>query len=65
MTDVPAQFTPSPLRLHSFSSRLAKLLYKHYDIYTPEMNAAPVLWKAVRCVEGSRKSLNQVWKTLV
>ncbi|KAI9001035.1 hypothetical protein BD414DRAFT_473429 [Trametes punicea] len=44
---------PSPLRLHRLASRMARLMYAEYDIYTPEMNAAPILWKAVRCLQGA------------
>ncbi|OJT03792.1 RNA polymerase I-specific transcription initiation factor rrn7 [Trametes pubescens] len=44
---------PSPLYLHQLASRLARLMYSTYDIYTPEMNAAPILWKSVRCLHGN------------
>ncbi|KAH9899892.1 hypothetical protein C8Q73DRAFT_638114 [Cubamyces lactineus] len=46
-------FPPSPLHLHRLASRLARLMYSKYDIFTPEMNAAPILWKAVRCLSGT------------
>ncbi|KAI0375615.1 hypothetical protein BV20DRAFT_933153 [Pilatotrama ljubarskyi] len=46
-------FPPTPLRLHRLSSRLARLMYSTYDIYTPEMNAAPILWKSVRALQGT------------
>ncbi|KAI0349413.1 hypothetical protein OH77DRAFT_1499561 [Trametes cingulata] len=46
-------FSPTPLHLHRLSSRLARLMYSTYDIYTPEMNAAPVLWKSVRALQGT------------
>ncbi|KAI0750704.1 hypothetical protein C8Q80DRAFT_1153541 [Daedaleopsis nitida] len=44
---------PTPVHLHELSSRLARLLYSTYDIYTPEMNAAPILWKAIGSLQGS------------
>ncbi|KAI0774250.1 hypothetical protein C8Q74DRAFT_820588 [Fomes fomentarius] len=44
---------PTPLRLHRLSSHFARLLYITYGIYIPEMNAAPVLWKAVQNLQGS------------
>ncbi|KAG8899808.1 hypothetical protein FRB99_006439 [Tulasnella sp. 403] len=34
-------------RLHHLVSRLTKLMYTRYNIVIPEMNAAPVLWRAV------------------
>ncbi|CDO75565.1 hypothetical protein BN946_scf184858.g5 [Trametes cinnabarina] len=46
-------YPPSPLHLHRLASRLARLMYAKYDIYTPEMNAAPILWKAVRNLQGT------------
>ncbi|OSD04228.1 hypothetical protein PYCCODRAFT_1387083 [Trametes coccinea BRFM310] len=46
-------FPPSPLHLHRLTSRLARLMHSKYDIYTPELNAAPVLWKAVRTLQGT------------
>ncbi|EJF61215.1 hypothetical protein DICSQDRAFT_61315 [Dichomitus squalens LYAD-421 SS1] len=46
-------YPPSTLYLHNLSSRLSKLMYSTYDVYTPEMNAAPILWKAVRSLQGT------------
>ncbi|KAJ8481779.1 hypothetical protein ONZ51_g5780 [Trametes cubensis] len=46
-------FPPSPLHLHRLASRLARLMYSKYDIFTPEMNAAPILWKSVHCLSGT------------
>lgn len=43
------------MHLHRLTSRLAKLVYHTYSVYTPECNAAPLLWRAVRSLEGSRK----------
>ncbi|RDX55592.1 hypothetical protein OH76DRAFT_1338779 [Lentinus brumalis] len=45
-------YPPTPLHLHTLTARLAKLLYSTHDIYTPEMNASPILWKAVRTLQG-------------
>jgi len=39
--------------IHVVTSRLAKLLYQNYGIFTPELNAAPILWRAVRGLGGS------------
>ncbi|KAI0939982.1 hypothetical protein AcV5_001212 [Taiwanofungus camphoratus] len=44
---------PTPLHLHRLASRLAKLMYASYAVYTPEMNAAPVLWRAVCGLYGT------------
>ncbi|KAH9853495.1 hypothetical protein C2E23DRAFT_107671 [Lenzites betulinus] len=44
---------PSSLHLHRLTSRLARLMYSTYDIYTPELNAAPILWKSVRALQGT------------
>ncbi|KAI0638164.1 hypothetical protein C8Q77DRAFT_1153833 [Trametes polyzona] len=46
-------YPPTPLHLHRLTSRLARLMYSTYDIYTPEMNAAPILWKAVQSLHGT------------
>ncbi|KAI0677598.1 hypothetical protein C8Q78DRAFT_960540 [Trametes maxima] len=46
-------YPPTPSNLHRLSSRLARLMYSKYDIYTPEMNAAPVLWRSVRALQGT------------
>ncbi|RPD67187.1 hypothetical protein L226DRAFT_453418 [Lentinus tigrinus ALCF2SS1-7] len=47
------QYPPTPLHLHSLTSRLAKLMYSKFDIYTPELNAPSILWRAVRVLQGS------------
>ncbi|KAF8351379.1 hypothetical protein F5887DRAFT_1069097 [Amanita rubescens] len=44
---------PKTLTLHAISSRLAKKLYSKYGIMTPEMNAAPLLWRAIRWYKGT------------
>ncbi|KAI0650789.1 hypothetical protein C8Q79DRAFT_1007021 [Trametes meyenii] len=46
-------YPPTPTNLHRLSSRLARLMYSKYDVYTPEMNAAPVLWRSVRALQGT------------
>ncbi|EMD40759.1 hypothetical protein CERSUDRAFT_130984 [Gelatoporia subvermispora B] len=46
-------YAPTPLQLHRLTSRLARLVYSQYGVFTPEMNAAPVLWRAVRSVCGT------------
>ena len=30
-------------------------MYRKYRVYTPDLNAAPVLWRAVRCLCGTRE----------
>lgn len=32
-------------------------MYKTYGIMTPEYNAAPLLWRATRALEGTRKTI--------
>jgi len=44
---------PHILSLHAHSSRLAKLMYSTYGIYTPEANAAPILWRSVKELGGT------------
>ncbi|KAF8621574.1 hypothetical protein AX15_007600 [Amanita polypyramis BW_CC] len=44
---------PNTLTLHTISSRLAKRLHSGYGITTPEMNAAPLLWRAVLYYQGT------------
>ncbi|OCH94136.1 hypothetical protein OBBRIDRAFT_817467 [Obba rivulosa] len=44
---------PMPLQLHRLTARLAKLMYSQYGVCTPEMNAAPILWRAVRALCGT------------
>jgi RNA polymerase I-specific transcription initiation factor RRN7 len=49
------QHAPSTLILHSLSARLARRLLGSYRIHTPELNAAPMLWRVVRALGGSRE----------
>lgn len=50
-----AQHAPSVLLLHSLTARLARRLLGTYKIHTPELNAAPMLWRVVRALGGSRE----------
>jgi RNA polymerase I-specific transcription initiation factor RRN7 len=50
------QHTPGTLFLHSLASRLTKVMYSSHGIITPELNAAPILWRTVRCLGGARMS---------
>ncbi|KAI9507923.1 hypothetical protein F5148DRAFT_1304849 [Russula earlei] len=43
---------PTTQVLHSISARLARKLLESYKIHTPEMNAAPMLWRVVRALGG-------------
>ena len=62
-----SEFNPAPTILHRLASRLAKRLYATYGIYTPEINAAPILWRAVRCLCGNGQSVvsNSVQSILI
>ncbi|KIJ56802.1 hypothetical protein M422DRAFT_149542 [Sphaerobolus stellatus SS14] len=46
-------FAPTVLGLHELTSRLARLCWTRYGIHTPEVNAAPVLWRTVRAFGGT------------
>ncbi|TFK55944.1 hypothetical protein OE88DRAFT_1621636 [Heliocybe sulcata] len=46
-------YAPDVLALHTLVSRLAKLMQTSYGIWTPELNAAPVLWRVVRDLGGT------------
>jgi RNA polymerase I-specific transcription initiation factor RRN7 len=37
------------------TSGLAKKLYREYGIFTPEMNAGPVLWRITKEMGGTRR----------
>ncbi|KDQ12748.1 hypothetical protein BOTBODRAFT_112506 [Botryobasidium botryosum FD-172 SS1] len=54
---------PTTAVLHTLSSRLAKLLMTKYNIRVPEINAAPILWRAVRALCGT-PALYALAKTL-
>ncbi|TFY55318.1 hypothetical protein EVJ58_g8323 [Rhodofomes roseus] len=47
------EHAPSVILLHGLASRLAKLMYSTHQVQTPEMNAAPTLWRAVRALCGT------------
>ncbi|KAF9519116.1 hypothetical protein BS47DRAFT_1370896 [Hydnum rufescens UP504] len=47
------RFAPSALALHRVTSRLAHLSHERYGAFFPELNAAPVLWRAVRSLLGT------------
>ncbi|KZT74365.1 hypothetical protein DAEQUDRAFT_660695 [Daedalea quercina L-15889] len=47
------EHAPAIISLHGLASRLAKLIYSTYQVQTPEMNAAPILWRAVRALCGT------------
>ncbi|EKM59233.1 uncharacterized protein PHACADRAFT_87096 [Phanerochaete carnosa HHB-10118-sp] len=47
------QFPPIPLHVHGLTSHLAKLMFSSYNILTPECNAAPLLWRATRALQGT------------
>jgi len=51
------QHSPGTRRVHSVTSRLAKKMYKKYGIFTPEMNAGPVLWRITKEMGGTRRLL--------
>ena len=46
---------PKTMVIHKIASRLAQKLYSVHGIRTPEINAAPVLWRVVRSLGGNRK----------
>ncbi|KAL5508308.1 hypothetical protein ACEPAH_5927 [Sanghuangporus vaninii] len=54
---------PTPILLHAITSRLARRCFGSFGIFSPELNAAPVLWRAVRHM-GGPPSLYAVSKAL-
>ncbi|KAH9965921.1 hypothetical protein BC827DRAFT_1181039 [Russula dissimulans] len=54
---------PTTLVLHGISARLARKLLGWYKIHTPEMNAAPLLWRVV-CALGGSPVLYSLSKTV-
>ncbi|KAG0692073.1 hypothetical protein DFH29DRAFT_1085014 [Suillus ampliporus] len=58
------RFPPSTLYLHRLASRLAKLMYANYGVFTPELNVSPVLWRAVHQCLGSTPTLYRLAKRL-
>lgn len=54
---------PKSLILHALCSRLARKLNQSYGIVIPELNAAPILWRAV-CAMGGTPTLYMLAKRL-
>ncbi|KXN89663.1 RNA polymerase I-specific transcription initiation factor rrn7 [Leucoagaricus sp. SymC.cos] len=44
---------PSTLSVHKLTARLARRLNSVYDVFTPECNAAPLLWRLTKDMEGT------------
>lgn len=57
------QRPPRTLTLHNLTSRLAKKMHASFDVFTPELNAAPLLWRVIR-VLGGNPTLYQLTKQL-
>ena len=51
------QSPPSTLELNRHVRRLAKYIYLEHAIEIPELNTAPVLWRAVRAILGTRRHI--------
>ncbi|KAF9446946.1 hypothetical protein P691DRAFT_803239 [Macrolepiota fuliginosa MF-IS2] len=47
------QRAPSTLSVHKLSARLARRLNSAYGVFTPECNAAPLLWRLTECMGGT------------
>ncbi|KAJ7129575.1 hypothetical protein C8R44DRAFT_908212 [Mycena epipterygia] len=46
--------TPGTLALHKLASSLARRIHSTFGVLTPEVNAAPILWRTVtQCLGGS------------
>lgn len=58
------RFPPSTLYIHRLASRLAKLMYANYGVFTPELNASPVLWRVVQQCLGGTPILYRLAKRL-
>ncbi|KAI0686432.1 hypothetical protein BC835DRAFT_1288082 [Cytidiella melzeri] len=46
-------FAPTTMHIHKLTSRLAKHMYNTHGIFTPECNAAPILWRVVKRLRGT------------
>ncbi|KAG5648986.1 hypothetical protein DXG03_000335 [Asterophora parasitica] len=55
---------PSAQALHALASRLSKLMNSTYGIFTPEANAAPILWRVVSQGLGGTPMLYKMTKRL-
>ncbi|KZS97967.1 hypothetical protein SISNIDRAFT_405751 [Sistotremastrum niveocremeum HHB9708] len=47
------RWPPNPLAIHKLVSRLARLMYAKYEIKIPEVNGAPMMWRAARAMSGT------------
>ncbi|KAF7977443.1 hypothetical protein HWV62_3609 [Athelia sp. TMB] len=47
------QHAPTTLVAHRLTSRLARRFYSSHGILTPEVNAAPMLWRIIRSMGGT------------
>lgn len=48
------QHVPNILSVHKLTARLAKRLNVSYGVFTPECNAAPLLWRLMKSMGGTR-----------
>ncbi|CAE6530924.1 unnamed protein product [Rhizoctonia solani] len=48
---------PTVATLHVITRRIARRLHLVHGVDIPELNAAPILWRAVRAFQGPRKSI--------
>ncbi|KAH7914201.1 hypothetical protein BJ138DRAFT_1144338 [Hygrophoropsis aurantiaca] len=55
---------PTTLLLHRLASRVAKHMYAKFGVFTPELNASPVLWRVVRQCFGGAPTLYALTKRL-
>ncbi|KAG6866442.1 hypothetical protein C0991_003960 [Blastosporella zonata] len=62
--DFKKQHAPSTQALHGLASRLSKMMYTSYGIFTPEANAAPILWRVVSQGLGGTPMLYRLTKRL-
>ncbi|KAG6911180.1 hypothetical protein DXG01_003047 [Tephrocybe rancida] len=58
------QHAPSTQTLHELASRLSKMMHTAYGIFTPEANAAPILWRVVSQGLGGTPMLYRLTKRL-
>ncbi|KAF9464466.1 hypothetical protein BDZ94DRAFT_1161887 [Collybia nuda] len=56
--------SPDTMTLHALASRLCKLLYSNYGIFTPEANAAPILWRVTEQALGGTPVLYSLIKDI-
>ncbi|KAA1466439.1 hypothetical protein DENSPDRAFT_768843 [Dentipellis sp. KUC8613] len=53
VTALSPPHAPSPVLLQVLAARLARQMNSKYGIVTPELNAAPILWRVVRTLGGT------------